>query len=132
MSAVIIRLSDYRNRGDAETAFAPALPPDMPIRFHFWAGASGRRYVHTVYSLFDCPAVASANYILARRESEGQRTLLAIGRMLSESPSVNLADIRQRAATLGANEVHIHLLASDLGESEDVETDIRTAQPQAV
>lgn len=128
MSAQIIWLSDYRARANEFDPAAICQSGDSPLRFHFWAGASGRRYVHTVYSLFDCPAVSSANYILVRKDADGNRSVLAIGRMVSEAPSVNLADVRQRASTLGANEVHIHLLAADTGESERVELDLLSAQ----
>src|SRR4029077_8353939 len=43
----------------SEAAFAQA--------FHYWRGASGRRYLHSVYSLIGCPALPRANYILVRR-----------------------------------------------------------------
>ena len=53
---------------------------------------------------------------------------MAIGRLTSQAPSLNLAEIRMRAATLGADEVHIHLLATSMQESQAVEADLRTAQ----
>lgn len=99
---------------------------DLMQRFQFWTGASGRRYVHTIYSLLDCPALSSANYVLVRREATGQRKVLAIGRLATGSPSLNLADIRHRGAMLGANEVHVHLLAESGRDSQMVEFDLRS------
>lgn len=129
MSAEIIRLADVRVRRAAAT---PAVPPhadcEAPARFHFWTGATGKRYVHTVYSLFDCPPVGIANYVLVRRDGRAARTVLAIGRVAGEAASLNLAEIRQRGAQLGADEVHIHLLATSPQDSQAVEVDLRTAQ----
>ena len=42
-----------------------------------------------------------ASYVLVRRASKAERTVLAIGRLSHEQGSLNLAEIRQRAATLG-------------------------------
>lgn len=132
MSAEIIRLADVRARrfgvSSEEQETADAGSAESGARFHFWTGASGRRYVHTVYSIFDCPPLDAANYVLVRRESHAKRVILAIGRLTSESSTLNLADIRQRAATLGADEVHIHLLATSMQEAQAVEVDLRTAQ----
>lgn len=150
MGAEIIDLAFARmNRRPAALSIAPAtaaanlamLRPAPPRnshearieaagRFHFWTGASGKRYVHTVYSLFDCPPLDAGNYILVRRSAPGQtsRAVLAIGRLSDQAATLNLAEIRQRAATLGADEVHVHLLATSSQEAQAVETDLRTAQ----
>ena len=130
MSAVIIQLAEVRaRRSKVELAGRPPVDAlETGARFHFWTGASGKRYVHTVYSLFDCPAVAAANYVLVRREDVTRRAVLAIGRLQSESATLNLAEIRQRGANLGADEVHIHLLATSAHEAQAVEVDLRTAQ----
>ena len=133
MSAEIIRLADVRarrNGGEAEQppANAAAGQPEASPRFHFWTGASGKRYVHTVYSLFDCPTLEDANYILVRRADRSSRTVLAIGRLTNQCATLNLAEIRQHAAALGADEVHVHLLAASVQEAEAVEADLITAQ----
>ncbi len=133
MSAEIIQLADVRtSRRDVQSVRAAvdanAVASDQSPRFHFWTGATGKRYVHTVYSLFDCPPVGLANYMLVRRVNKGQRTLLAIGRLTNDAASLNLAEIRLRAATLGADEVHIHLLAASPREAQAVEVDLKTAQ----
>jgi hypothetical protein len=131
MSAEIIGLADYRARraGEiAERASETSVPADSCPRFHFWTGASGKRYVHTVYSLFDCPPLSLASYVLVRRANKTERSVLAIGRLSHDQASLNLAEIRQRAATLGADEVHVHLLASTISECQAIEVDLRTAQ----
>ncbi len=131
MSAEIVSLSDVRalrlgSRKSHEAVVS--FENDTGARFHFWTGASGKRYVHTVYSLFDCPPVEQANYVLVRRAGGAKRTILAIGRLSNEQPTLNLAEIRQRGALAGADEVHIHLLAASAQESQAVEIDLRTAQ----
>ncbi len=133
MSAEIVSLADVRCRrfGVKLVDRECGLQGDTSARFHFWTGASGKRYVHTVYSLFDCPAVESANYVLVRREGVTKRTVLAIGRLTNACASLNLAEIRQRGATIGADEVHVHLLAMSDNEAQAVEADLRTAQTAA-
>jgi len=97
---------------------------DLMQRFRFWSGASGRRYVHTIYTLRECPELSSGNFILVRRDTEGQRKVLSIGRLGHVAPTLNLAEIRQRGATLGANEVHVHLLAETARDSQLIEFDL--------
>ncbi|MEQ1651859.1 MAG: hypothetical protein ABL897_05170 [Hyphomicrobium sp.] len=132
MSAEIIGLAEFRARRAGQTANSSSEGSqsfaDTSPRFHFWTGASGRRYVHTVYSLFDCPPLGIASYVLVRRTSRNERSVLALGRLSHEQASMNLAEIRQRAATVGADEVHVHLLATSLSECQAVEIDLRTAQ----
>jgi hypothetical protein len=132
MSAEIIGFAEFRARRAGHVAASgigeTILTTDTSPRFHFWTGASGKRYVHTVYSLFDCPPLGLASYVLVRRASKTERKVLAIGRLSHEQASMNLAEIRQRAATLGADEVHVHLLATTANECQAVEVDLRTAQ----
>jgi hypothetical protein len=137
MSAEIIGFAEFRARraGQVDPSHVATsgggeaiLTTDTSPRFHFWTGASGKRYVHTVYSLFDCPPLGLASYVLVRRASKTERQVLAIGRLSHEQASLNLAEIRQRAATLGADEVHVHLLATTANECQAVEVDLRTAQ----
>ena len=132
MTAEIISLASYKSSRKAATPAAirgePAMldgAPDLAGRFHFWSGASGRRYVHTIYSLLECPAIPAGNYILVHRDAEGRRLVLAVGRVSNAAASLNLAEIRRRGAELGANEVHVHLLAPSAKQSRLVESDLR-------
>lgn len=95
--------------------------------FHYWRGASGRRYLHSVYSLIGCPALPRANYILVRRYQDGTRAALAFGQTRDETASLNLAHLRHQGAKCGANEVHIHLLAETAEERGKVEADLIAA-----
>ena len=108
----------------SEAAFAQA--------FHYWRGASGRRYLHSVYSLVGCPALPRANYILVRRFDDGTRVALAFGQTKDDAISLNLAHLRHQGAKLGANEVHIHLLAETPEERAHVEGDLTEAHFQRI
>jgi hypothetical protein len=132
MSARIIELAAFRAcRFDQGDSSPQTSKSNGANRFHFWTGASGKRYVHTVYELLDCPALPSANYVLVRREAGARRKVLSIGRVSNTAASLNLAEIRQRGAELGADEVHVHLLAETPKLSKLVEFDLRTGQIEA-
>lgn len=126
MGARIIQLAEVRaRRSISKPELAIADTTGLDGRFHFWSGASGRRYVHSVYDLLDCPEVPAANFLLVRRDASGHRSVLAIGHATHKAGSLNLAEIRFRAARLGANEVHVHLLAPSAQERRMVELDLR-------
>ena len=130
MSAQVIDFADAVHRKSRPQAM---VRPDRrnPAMFEhdflFWTGASGRRYVHTIYSLIDCPELAKANFILVCRTAEGQRDVLQIGRLEHDAQSLNLAQIRHVGATLGANEVHVHLLGESAAQRTFIELDVRSA-----
>lgn len=114
---------------------APANEPALVCReaavsqsFHYWRGASGRRYLHTVFPLVDCPLMSKVNYILVHCSSDGVRRPLDIGQTLSDADSVNLARLRHRAARLGANEIHIHFLSETSAERRATEADLGARQ----
>lgn len=104
---------------------AVALCANHASRCHFWRGASGRRYAHAVYSLIECPALPKATYLLVRRDAGGNRTVLHIGHADRDAATLNLARVRQRGATLGANEVHVYLLAGSASERQLTICDLR-------
>jgi hypothetical protein len=108
----------------AEAAFAQA--------FHYWRGASGRRYLHSVYTLVGCPGLPQANYILVRRYDDGSRVALAFGQTKDDAVSLNLAHLRHEGAKCGANEVHIHLLAATAHDRALVEADLSAAHTRRV
>jgi hypothetical protein len=123
---------------DVDIAEKPAwVPADEPalicaetsIRqaFHYWRGASGYRYLHSVFSLIGCPAMPRANYILVKRHEDGSRTPVAFGQTRDDAATLNLAHLRHEGAKRGANEVHIHLLAETAGERDRVEADLVAA-----
>ncbi|MGE3065693.1 MAG: hypothetical protein AB7K67_08895 [Hyphomicrobiaceae bacterium] len=111
-------------RPSHETA-AFASPAGTPTRFQFWRGASGRRYVHSVYSLIECPPFPRVTYLLVRAERDGTRTVLHVGHGSDLSQTLNLARVRMRGAQLGANEVHLHLLSETESQRQLVVCDLR-------
>jgi hypothetical protein len=100
--------------------------------FHYWRGASGKRYLHTVYTLVGCPALPQANYILVRRYDDGRRVALAFGQTKDDAVSLNLAHLRHEGAKRGANEVHIHLWAETPEARDAVEADLVAAHTRRV
>ena len=92
---------------------------------HVWAGASGQHYAHTVYGLLECPPLPQAVYLLVRRQQDGTLRVLYIASALSAAPTLNLARIRQRGATLGANEVHAHLPTGGADACRTIACDLR-------
>ena len=75
--------------------------------------APARKLTHpgsrtVVHPLLLCPPLPQGTrYMLVQREWPGMRNVLAVGRARSPHETVNLADIRRRAAQLGATEVHV-------------------------
>lgn len=126
--------SDASQSASAET-WGPADEPALVCAeaafdqaFHYWRGASGRRYLHSVYSLVGCPALPQANFILVRRHEDGTRVALAFGNTKDDAMSLNLAHLRHEGAKIGANEVHIHLLADTARARRFVDADLTAAQ----
>ena len=115
-------------RIQAPAPVALGLPAQVPARQHLWRGASGRGYMHSVYSLIECPPLPKASYILVRRDASGQRTALHVGLGQSDAATLNLAQIRQRGAQLGANEVHVHFQAQSESVRSLVAFDLRASQ----
>jgi hypothetical protein len=124
--------SEFVSSGNG--AFGPSEEPALVCAeaafdqaFHYWRGASGRRYLHSVYSLVGCPALPQANFILVRRRDDGSREALAFGNTKDDAMSLNLARLRHEGAKIGANEVHIHLLADTDRARAYVEADLTAA-----
>lgn len=123
--ARVIEISRWQHseRRDNEPALVCA-ESRLAETFHYWRGASGKRYLHSVYTLLACPLLPRANYLLVHRRPDGERTVLAVGQTTDDAASLNLARLRHDGARLGANEVHIHLLAEDQEARDDVEMDL--------
>jgi hypothetical protein len=128
MRARILKPAETFGFGD--TASEPVVIADAAVgahRCHYWRGASGRRYLHTAYDLVDCPPIRDVAYVLARRHVNGDREILHVNTATNAHAPLNLARIRQRAATLGANEVHLHLLAATPEQRMLAVCDLRAA-----
>lgn len=126
MCAQIVELSKAASARGAK-ASGPSLQisaEPLAARFQFWRGASGERYLHTVYGLIDCPELPIVNYILVNRAPSGERTALRVGRTSHDAETLNLAEVRHRGAQLGANEVHVHFLAETDAERQLIDFDL--------
>jgi hypothetical protein len=70
--------------------------PDLADRFHFWRGASGRRYACTRFSVERVPAFENAIALYVRRRGR-DTVVIGIGVGATRVP-------------LGTDEVHMHLV----------------------
>jgi hypothetical protein len=128
---------DYHRRRTAEfgtlaslasLVAAPARAPEP--KFHYWQGGLSRAwFIHTVLPFTSSPAVIDANYIFVRRDREGKCTALYVGQSDNLSERMPRHEKFAAALSLGANEVHVHLLAATSTERFRVETDLRRGHP---
>lgn len=127
MTAQILPLDRRRLR--RRQAAGPGLPTaERAKRFQFWIGASGARYIHSVYSLFTCPEINDANYLICKTDPDtGASRVLKSGFVNEGAPSLNLARLRHWAASVGADEIHLHLLAGSAKRGKLIAYDIETA-----
>ncbi len=92
-------------------------------RFWYWYGASGTRYIHSVYEIDSAPLLPGAVYIAARRIDERTRQAVACGTI---TPA-DIADAARFFAMLraaGAEELHVHLLAACPAEATGIRKDL--------
>jgi hypothetical protein len=88
-------------------------------RFFYWRGASGRKYIHTIYPWGSCPPVPGAVFVAVRRVG-GMRVALGVQRFSSVWD-----DACRMFRALDADEVHVHLLARDSAHADAVLSDLR-------
>ena len=114
-------------------------PLDIPFsggtetepRFWYWHGASGRRYIHSVYRPETCPPLPGAVF-LAVRSLGNLRTVLGAGRFAGLW-DINLpVDNAAHWASLDANEIHVHLLSRDDTEARRIAGDLGAALKDGV
>ncbi len=104
-------------------------------RFWYWFGASGRRYIHSVYDLAAMPLLPGAVFVAVRPQGGGDgaggddagdgREALACGIL----PAGDAAAAEALLAALersGAQEVHLHVLAGSPAAAREVCRDIRS------
>jgi hypothetical protein len=93
------------------------LGPAGETRFWYWYGASGRRYIHSVYDADACPPLPGAIYIAVKCIGE-MRTALRVGRFPTFCLSVGVKEC-------GADEIHVHLLARNEEEAAAIFADLQ-------
>ncbi len=90
-------------------------------RFWYWWGASGKRYIHSVYAADACPPLPGAIYVAVRRIGS-LRTVIAINRFEPFwDGTFSAPEIRD------ADEIHVHLLARDNVAANTVLDDLNAA-----
>ena len=90
-------------------------------RFHCWRGASGRRYVATVFAGAAPPDAFSGALVLAvQRLPCGARALVEMA-----DSGDGFAAFAARSRSRGANEWHVHLLAATPAERAMAMRDLR-------
>ena len=103
------------------------LPEELGFseRFWYWRGASGRNYIHSIYAADACPPLPGAVYVAVRRHGR-ERRAIAAGRFPNfwEGPINDFADIIDG---LEADEIHVHLLASNDRAADAVSEDLGQA-----
>ena len=122
LSEVLAELTSQtaETRGDSEASKGVET-------FQFWSGASGECYVHSVFTLLECPELPQANVVLVKRSQDGSTEVLHVGETTDSSESMNRGQIRQLGAQLGANEVHVHFLGETARQRAVVAFDLREA-----
>lgn len=90
-------------------------------RFWYWRGASGKKYIHSVYSVGACPPLPGAIYVAVRRIGN-LRTVIAINRFAPFWDGTFSAH-----ENLDADEIHVHLLARDTVAANAVLNDLKAA-----
>jgi hypothetical protein len=95
--------------------------------FWYWRGASGTRYIHSVFLRENCPPLSGAVYIGVKKAG-AQRVALVVGRFPGADEGVaSVSDFFEDLAAKGVDEVHVHLLASSAAERQRVLDDLAAA-----
>jgi hypothetical protein len=102
-------------------AVATDLEAEFGDRFCFWTGKSGKRYIHSVYAVEDCPPLPGAVYIEVVRGEGGTRHPVRAGRFppFWDMPPATSSGWQNRLC-----EVHVHLLATGETDCETVLSDL--------
>jgi len=97
---------------------------DLAGRYSHWLGASGRRYMFSVYTPASCPAYCDAVLVVAKVDFHGRRSILAI-EDTGEFPDPAVSRAAQKALAAGGKvELHLHLLAASRAQRREAITDL--------
>ncbi len=84
---------------------------DLAGRYSHWLGASGKRYLFSVYDPAACPAYCDAVLVVAKVDDFGRRAIVGI-EDTGDFPDPAVCRAAQAAKRAGARaELHLHLLA---------------------
>jgi hypothetical protein len=103
-------------------------------KFHYWFGLTGHNYLHTVFAPDACPALENASYIAVYRDPYGTRHVLGIGLLETSRQNRTTGRRTSNHKFVGANEIHLHLLAETPCVAAQIVTDLkqRHLQPAAM
>ena len=111
----------------ASQALTSLANEKLAERFRHWRGASGRRYIFSLYAPESCPAYDDVVLIVAMKAANGLRRIATICDTGS-LPELALARACKAAAAPGESvECHIHLLAASRAERAAVIEDLHSA-----
>jgi hypothetical protein len=113
----------------ANRPLASLMSTGLEKLFHSWLGASGRRYICSVYVLGEPPVFDCRRALVAavRRDACGVAMLF----LFEPGPDEAADDLRfwtQKARVAGANEWHVHLLAETAEDRALVLRDLSPAR----
>ena len=120
----------YFAETDAEPLASLADEPLSP-RFCAWRGASGRRYIASVYDARACPAYCDAALIAVAAAPDGRRHIVALADTGAFPEPVVARLARTPAPLAGRLELHLHLLAATTAERRAALDDLAAAAPHA-
>ena len=91
--------------------------------FHYWLGASGKPYLHSVFTVDEAPRYADAVILLVRHDGHS-RTPLLLAQTGKEPQAVFSSPAFAHALAQGANEVHLHLMGNGVGDLKNAKDDL--------
>lgn len=94
-----------------------ARHPELANRFHFWRGASGRRYAATRFPLSRIPAFENAVILHVCRHEDD---MVVVGIAASDSGNPVKTPV-----SYGIDEVHVHLVRGGTEELQAAVEDLR-------
>ncbi len=105
--------------------------PGLQDRFWYWQGASSRKYIHSVYAPDLCPPLPGAVYVGVKRQG-CLRLALCVGRFKPFWDGTLSHHDRNRLASLGVDEIHVHLLAKSPAQADAIHADLKEAMTEPV
>ncbi len=97
-----------------------------PPQFWYWQGVSGKRYIHSVYDPQNCPPLPGAIFVAVKRNGI-HRTAIAVDRFRTVLDRAKEREWMTQIADLGADEIHVHLMAKSHDHAETILNDLRSA-----
>ena len=95
------------------------------VSYCYWYGASGHRYIHSVYRLDTWPGHLDANIMLVRNCPDEGRQILWVGQCGTDHGHLSDPGILAWAQANGANEVHVHLLGASATDRGQIACDLQ-------